>query len=58
MQTSRHRVEHALAQWLPATDVIPERLHEAMRYVTLNGGKRIRPILVYATGTALGIPEQ
>lgn len=58
MQSSRHRVEHALAQWLPATDVIPERLHEAMRYVTLNGGKRIRPILVYATGTALGIPEQ
>jgi geranylgeranyl pyrophosphate synthase len=58
MQTSRHRVEHALAQWLPATDIIPERLHEAMRYVTLNGGKRIRPILVYATGTALGIPEQ
>ncbi len=58
MQTSRHRVEHALAQWLPEIDIIPERLHEAMRYATLNGGKRIRPILVYATGAALSIPEQ
>jgi len=58
MQTSRHRVEHALSQWLPSPDIIPERLHEAMRYATLNGGKRIRPVLVYATGAALGIPEQ
>ena len=30
-------------------------LHEAMRYSVLNGGKRIRPLLVYATGEALGI---
>jgi farnesyl diphosphate synthase len=58
MQTSRQRVEHALSQWLPSPDIIPERLHEAMRYVTLNGGKRIRPVLVYATGAALAIPEQ
>ncbi|WP_455223370.1 (2E,6E)-farnesyl diphosphate synthase [Kaarinaea lacus] len=58
MQTSRHRVEHALSNWLPAPDIIPERLHEAMRYATLSAGKRIRPILVYAAGNALGIPEQ
>ncbi|HEY5602096.1 MAG TPA: farnesyl diphosphate synthase [Gammaproteobacteria bacterium] len=57
MQTRRQRVEHALAQWLPSPAVTPERLHEAMRYATLNGGKRIRPILVYATGAALAIPE-
>ncbi|MGD8568811.1 MAG: (2E,6E)-farnesyl diphosphate synthase [Gammaproteobacteria bacterium] len=55
MQTYRERVEHALARWLPATDIIPQRLHEAMRYVTLDGGKRIRPILVYASGAALGV---
>ncbi|MCI0504963.1 MAG: (2E,6E)-farnesyl diphosphate synthase [Gammaproteobacteria bacterium] len=58
MQTRRQRVEHALSQWLPAPDIAPQRLHEAMRYITLNGGKRIRPILVYATGAAIGVEEQ
>ena len=58
MQSSRQRVEHALAQWLPSPDITPQKLHEAMRYATLNGGKRIRPILVYATGKALDIAEQ
>lgn len=57
MQSSRQRVEHALSNWLPAADVIPHKLHEAMRYATLNGGKRIRPVLVYATGKTLDIPE-
>jgi geranylgeranyl pyrophosphate synthase len=48
------RVEQALATRLP--DVRPPiaRLAEAMRYATLNGGKRIRACLVYATGEALG----
>jgi geranylgeranyl diphosphate synthase type II len=59
MQTYRERVEHALARWLPATDIIPQRLHEAMRYATLDGGKRIRPVLVYAAGNALDVaPER
>jgi farnesyl diphosphate synthase len=58
MQTRRQRVEHSLSQWLPTPDIMPERLHEAMRYATLNGGKRIRPILVYATGAAIGVEEQ
>ena len=49
------RAERLLAQTLPAADVEPSRLHEAMRYATLNGGKRIRPLLVYATGETLGI---
>jgi geranylgeranyl pyrophosphate synthase len=49
------RVERALDHWLPAASVHPSRLHEAMRYAVLGGGKRVRPILVYATGTALGI---
>ena len=49
------RVERALDHWLPGAALHPTRLHEAMRYTVLGGGKRVRPILVYATGTALGI---
>lgn len=59
LQKHQQRVEAALDKWLPRTDVIPHTLHQAMRYSTLGGGKRIRPILVYATGEALGMaPEQ
>ncbi len=42
---------------LPLTTAQPGRLHEAMRYSVLGGGKRIRPRLVYATGEVLGIPS-
>ena len=49
------RTEKKLDQILPAATELPVRLHEAMRYSVLNGGKRIRPILVYATGASLGI---
>ncbi|MEO1280068.1 MAG: polyprenyl synthetase family protein, partial [Planctomycetota bacterium] len=49
------RVDTVLARTLPTADVAPTRLHEAMRYATLNGGKRIRPLLVYATGEVLGV---
>ncbi len=44
------RVETVLAQHLPATTIIPQRLHEAMRYATLGGGKRVRALLAYAAG--------
>jgi geranylgeranyl pyrophosphate synthase len=47
------RVEKALDRFLPSPDVEPVRLHAAMRYATLGGGKRIRAALVYATGEAL-----
>jgi len=50
------RVEKALQQWLPDETSSPEHLHTAMRYASLDGGKRIRPVLVYATGSALGVP--
>jgi geranylgeranyl pyrophosphate synthase len=50
------RTEQSLEQWLPTANVIPSHLHEAMRYACLNGGKRVRPALVYMTGEALGIP--
>jgi farnesyl diphosphate synthase len=53
------RVESALEHWLPPAARLPERLHDAMRYSTLEGGKRVRAALVYATGGALGAePEQ
>jgi len=50
----QQRVEAALAQRLPPPTVPPTRLHEAMRYAVLGAGKRVRPVLVYATGRALG----
>src|SRR5699024_3940227 len=49
------RVEHALDARLPRKDTPPTSLHEAMRYAMLGGGKRIRPLLCYATGETLGI---
>lgn len=52
---SQTRVETTLSQWLPPAHILPTRLHEAMRYAVLGGGKRVRPLLVYATGNALGI---
>ena len=54
MADCRERLEKALLHWLPAAATHPARLHEAMRYAVLDGGKRIRPTLVYAGGHALG----
>jgi farnesyl diphosphate synthase len=48
------RAEHALVGVLPAEDQLPIELHRAMRYAVLGGGKRLRPLLTYATGHALG----
>jgi len=56
MTACRQRVETALDHRLPSADKLPARLHRAMRYATLDGGKRLRPILTYATGQALGVP--
>ena len=47
-------VEDALSDFLPAAHVVPSRLHEAMRYTVLGGGKRVRPLLVYASGALFG----
>jgi geranylgeranyl pyrophosphate synthase len=49
------RVDRALLEALPDKQVEPQRLHEAMRYSVLGSGKRIRPLLVYATGEALDV---
>ncbi|MDZ7828223.1 MAG: farnesyl diphosphate synthase [Halofilum sp. (in: g-proteobacteria)] len=48
----RDRVNAALERWLPDGSAVPERLGEAMRYAVLGSGKRLRPVLVYATGSA------
>jgi len=58
MQAYQARVENTLARWLPAPETSPADLHQAMRYAALGGGKRIRPLLVYATGAALGVPDE
>jgi farnesyl diphosphate synthase len=50
------RIETCLQSRLPPEQRVPEGLHRAMRYSTLDGGKRIRPVLVYASGRALGAP--
>ena len=49
------RVDTALDHWLPTESVNPVELHKAMRYSVLAPGKRIRPVLVYATASALGL---
>jgi len=54
----QQRVETALQRLLPDTHTLPTHLHEAMRYAVLDGGKRIRPVLVYAAGHALGADER
>jgi len=51
----QQRVDKALDHWLPQADVHPLRLHQAMRYAVIAPGKRVRPVLVYATASALGI---
>ncbi|WP_372012424.1 polyprenyl synthetase family protein [Pseudoxanthomonas sp. 10H] len=52
------RTEATLERLLPDPADAPSRLHAAMRHATLGGGKRMRPLLVYAAGTALGAGEQ
>jgi farnesyl diphosphate synthase len=54
MVQTQQRVERALANHLPAAESIPARLHEAMRYAALGGGKRVRPLLVFAAGELTG----
>ena len=50
----QQRIESVLARALEIEGGATPRLLEAMRYSTLGGGKRVRPVLVYATGEALG----
>ena len=54
LQIARERVEQQLQQHIRQLDLQHQRLAEAMTYGVLNGGKRLRPFLVYATAEALG----
>jgi farnesyl diphosphate synthase len=49
------RVEACIDRALPPPEQVPLKLHEAMRYATLSGGKRVRPMLVYAAGECLNV---
>src|SRR4051812_9104389 len=48
------RVEAALERLLAPGDIVPQRLHQAMRYAVLGGGKRVRPLLAFAAGEVTG----
>jgi farnesyl diphosphate synthase len=50
MKQVQSTMEDALASCLPSQGELPARLHEAMRYAALDGGKRVRPLLVHAAG--------
>lgn len=58
LERCQRRVEAALDQRLPSANIPPARLHEAMRYAVLGAGKRVRPVLVYAAGEALGVAPE
>jgi len=57
MQYWQTYMERALSARLPGVDIEPRRLHAAMRYSVLQGGKRVRPMLVFSTARAVGIAE-
>jgi farnesyl diphosphate synthase len=48
------QMESTLGELLPTSSHAPSRLHDAMRYSTLGGGKRVRAMLVFAAGEAVG----
>ena len=52
----QEETETCLREVLPAATLVPQRLHEAMRYAVLDGGKRVRPLLVHAAGYITGAP--
>ncbi len=58
MAAVQARTEGALRQYLPAADAIPARLHQAMRYASLGGGKRVRPLLAFAAGALSEAPSE
>jgi farnesyl diphosphate synthase len=58
MARVQQQVETALDGFLPSPPAAPARLAEAMRYTTLGGGKRVRPLLVHASGDLFGADAQ
>jgi len=58
LSNCQNRAEKALDARLPPAAQLPQKLHEAMRYTVLGGGKRMRPMLTYCTGKTLGIAPE
>lgn len=59
MRAVQTKIETTLSRLLPPDEAIPSRLHQAMRYACLNGGKRVRPLLAFAAGELTnGSPER
>jgi farnesyl diphosphate synthase len=54
MKTVQAGSENDLSGFLPPVTAVPTKLHAAMRYALLGGGKRVRPLLVYAAGALFG----
>src|ERR1035437_9835063 len=50
MKAVQAAMEQTLAEYLPSAAAVPARLHDAMGYAALGGGKRVRPLLVFAAG--------
>ena len=55
-QACQARIEALLGDLLPSPQIAPKRLHEAMRYAVLDGGKRVRPLLAFAAAEVTGAP--
>ena len=58
MSGIQQRTEVALEAALPAPELAPARLHQAMRYAALGGGKRVRPLLCHAAGAVFGVDSK
>ncbi|MEI7613140.1 MAG: polyprenyl synthetase family protein [Betaproteobacteria bacterium] len=58
MRTVQTHIEATLSRLLPSGETIPMRLHQAMRYASLGGGKRVRPLLAFAAGELTGAAPQ
>jgi len=57
IEACQSRLNGLLNDWLPTEDTEPTKLHQAMRYSSLNAGKRLRPLIVYLVGDALGVKQ-
>src|SRR5690606_3056884 len=58
MSAVQARMEATLERLLPSGSITPQRLHAAMRYASLEGGKRVRPLLVFAAGEVAAAPPE
>lgn len=58
ISAAKSRVDAVLDELLPRPEVEPRRLHDAMRWSTFAGGKRIRPALIFASGEAFGVDNR